>query len=51
MGVGIPGFPNMLLGRTNYLSYGLTYGTMDQHDHFVEEVIDGYAKRPNNERK
>ena|SRR3990167_926824 len=47
MGVGIPGFPNMLMGRTNYLSYGLTYGTMDQHDYFVEEVIDGHVKRPN----
>src|SRR3990167_2239873 len=51
MGVGIPGFPNMLMGRTNYLSYGLTYGTMDQHDYFVEEVIDGHVKRPNNKCK
>jgi hypothetical protein len=37
----------MIMGRTREISYGLTYGFMDQLDFFVEEVKDGKYRKGN----
>ncbi len=45
MGVTIPGFPGMLMGRTKNLSGSFTYGMMDTIDLFIEEIKDGHYRR------
>lgn len=39
-GVNMPGIPGMIMGRTNDIGYGFTYGFMDMIDFFLEEVKD-----------
>jgi penicillin amidase len=47
MGVSIPGLPGLLMGRTEHLSMGFTYGFMDMVDFFIEECRDGKYRREN----
>ena len=47
MGIGIPGLPGLVMGRTKRVSYGFTYGYMDMVDHFIEDVDDGKCRRAN----
>eukprot|EP01130_Rhizamoeba_saxonica_P007921 TRINITY_DN3203_c0_g1_i1.p1 TRINITY_DN3203_c0_g1~~TRINITY_DN3203_c0_g1_i1.p1 ORF type:complete len:751 (-),score=155.76 TRINITY_DN3203_c0_g1_i1:44-2296(-) len=43
-GVGIPGYPFPAIVTTNHISFGVTYGFMDQIDYFIEEIKDGSYK-------
>lgn len=45
MGVGIPGLPGLIMGRTRQVSYGFTYGFMDMIDYFIEDIKDGQCRR------
>ena len=45
MGIGIPGLPGLVMGRTRHVSYGFTYGFMDMIDFFIEEVAQGKCRR------
>lgn len=45
MGVGIPGLPGLVMGRTRRVSYGFTYGFMDMIDYFIEDIKDGQCRR------
>lgn len=45
-GVTSPGFPGIVIGRSNDLSVGVTYGMMDTIDFFIEEVREGRTLRP-----
>jgi penicillin G amidase len=45
MGVGIPGLPGLVMGRTQTVSYGFTYGFMDMIDLFIEDIADGKCRR------
>ena len=38
MGISTPGFPGIVMGRSNSLSASFTYGMMDTVDFFIEEV-------------
>lgn len=40
MGITMPGLPLMVMGRTNHLAWGGTYGFMDMIDFFIEECED-----------
>lgn len=46
-GITIPGAPSLVMGRTQHVSWGLTYGFADQIDYFFEEVRDGRVRRDN----
>jgi len=37
-GFGMPGLPGVIMGRTDHVSYGFTYGFMDMIDYFIEDV-------------
>jgi penicillin amidase len=45
MGISIPGLPGLLMGRTEHLSMGFTYGFMDMVDYFIEECRNGKYRR------
>lgn len=45
-GVTAPGVPGMVIGRSNHLSIGITYGMMDVIDFFIEGVEEESVKRP-----
>ncbi len=45
IGATIPGVPGVLIGRNRKLSWGVTYGFMDQIDYFVEDCRDGRFRR------
>lgn len=45
MGVGIPGLPGLVMGRTAHVSYGFTYGFMDMVDFFIEDIVQGKCRR------
>jgi penicillin amidase len=47
MGVTIAGIPVVLMGRTNEVAFGFTYGFMDCIDYFVEEINDDKYKKDN----
>lgn len=40
MGVNMPGVPGLIMGRTQNVGVGFTYGFMDMIDYFLEEVVD-----------
>ncbi|MBM3557186.1 MAG: penicillin acylase family protein, partial [Alphaproteobacteria bacterium] len=44
-GITAPGIPGLVMGRTDRIAFGLTYGFMDQIDHVIEEIKDGKARR------
>lgn len=41
LGVNMPGVPGTIMGRSNNISFGFTYGFMDLVDYFIEEIKDG----------
>lgn len=45
IGITVPGAPSMVMGRTDRVAFGLTYGFMDQIDYFIEEVRGGACRR------
>jgi penicillin amidase len=45
MGVSLPGVPGLIMGRTEHISTGFTYGFMDTVDFFMEECRDGMYRR------
>ncbi|MCC5831784.1 MAG: penicillin acylase family protein [Chlamydiales bacterium] len=45
-GATSPGFPGIVIGRSNNLSVGVTYGMMDTIDFFIEKVHEGQVMRP-----
>ncbi|KAL6070845.1 Penicillin amidase [Balamuthia mandrillaris] len=50
-GITVPGIPAVIMGRNKDVSYGLTYGFMDQIDFFLEEIKDGKYKRVSKDGK
>lgn len=44
-GMGMPGLPGIIIGRSNALAWGVTYTFMDTVDSWVEECKDGKFKR------
>lgn len=44
-GITMPGVPGLVMGRTESLSFGFTYGFMDMVDFFIEECRDGGCRR------
>lgn len=44
-GFGMPGLPGIIMGRSDYLSFGFTYGFMDMIDYFIEDVSENTYKR------
>eukprot|EP00475_Leptophrys_vorax_P044201 TRINITY_DN8765_c0_g1_i1.p1 TRINITY_DN8765_c0_g1~~TRINITY_DN8765_c0_g1_i1.p1 ORF type:complete len:716 (+),score=154.00 TRINITY_DN8765_c0_g1_i1:253-2148(+) len=40
-GVSLPGIPGLIYGRTNFTSFGITNGFVDQVDLFVEKIQGG----------
>ncbi len=44
-GATVPGVPVFPIGRTPRIAWGLTYGTADVCDYFIEEVRDGKYRR------
>ncbi len=45
MGITMPGVPGIVMGRTNHLAFGFTYGFMDMIDFFIEQCRDGRCRR------
>lgn len=45
MGITLPGFPGIVMGRSKILSASFTYGMMDTIDFFIEEVKEGQYLR------
>lgn len=45
MGATMPGVPGLIMGRTRDLSFGFTYGFMDQIDFFIEDCRGGACRR------
>ena len=41
VGVNMPGVPGLIMGRTQNIGVGFTYGFMDMIDFFLEEILDG----------
>ncbi|WP_417335095.1 penicillin acylase family protein [Halobacteriovorax marinus] len=37
-GVSMPGLPGIIMGRSDKVSFGFTYGFMDMVDYFIEEI-------------
>lgn len=37
-GVSMPGLPGIIMGRSDKVSYGFTYGFMDMVDYFIEDI-------------
>lgn len=44
-GMGMPGLPSIVIGRSQHLSWGVTYSFMDSVDSWVEECRDGLHRR------
>ena len=44
-GISVPGCPGFIMGRTKYISFGFTYGFMDQIDFFLEKIENGKVQR------
>ncbi len=40
MGITMPGLPVMVMGKSNHLAWGGTYGFMDMIDYFIEDCKD-----------
>ena len=45
LGIGMPGVPGLLMGRTRHVSFGFTYGFMDMIDYYIEDVRNGRCRR------
>jgi len=45
MGMGMPGLPGVVIGRSKTLAWGATYTFMDTIDNWVEECVDGKFRR------
>jgi penicillin amidase len=45
IGMGMPGLPAVVIGRSSHVSWGATYTFMDTVDSWVEECQDGQFKR------
>jgi penicillin amidase len=45
MGVGMPGLPGLIIGRTNDIAWSATYSFMDMLDYRIEYCRDGKYKR------
>ncbi|MBI5365913.1 MAG: penicillin acylase family protein [Planctomycetes bacterium] len=45
IGITTPGLPALIMGRTQDVSFGFTYGFMDMVDYFLEEVKGGRYRR------
>ena len=39
-GITMPGVPAIVMGRTNHIAWGGTYGFMDMIDYFIEDCKD-----------
>ena len=46
-GMGMPGLPGVIIGRSKYFAWGVTYTFMDTIDSWVEECKKGKFKRGN----
>ena len=44
-GITVPGVPALVMGRTDALAFGFTYGFLDSVDFFVEEVAGSGCRR------
>ncbi len=44
-GISMPGVPALVMGRTEHISMGFTYGFMDMIDFFIEECRGGQYRR------
>jgi len=44
-GITVPGYPGAVMGRTQDVSFGFTYGFMDQWDYYLEKIENGRALR------
>ncbi|MDX1451759.1 MAG: penicillin acylase family protein [Oleiphilaceae bacterium] len=51
LGMGMPGLPGILVGRTPELSWGATYTFMDTVDSWMEDCRDGKYRRSKSWRK
>jgi penicillin amidase len=40
-GATMPGLPSFIIGRNNWMSWGVTYAFMDAHDSWIENCKDG----------
>ncbi|KNC51163.1 peptidase S45 penicillin amidase [Thecamonas trahens ATCC 50062] len=40
-GIGMPGLPGLIMGRTDALAFSFTYGFADQFELVIEEIVDG----------
>jgi penicillin amidase len=45
LGISVPGVPGLVMGRNRQVSYGFTYGFMDQVDYFIEDCRGGRCLR------
>jgi penicillin amidase len=44
-GMTMPGVPGLIMGRSDHVSFGFTYGFMDMIDYFIEDVKDNKFDR------
>lgn len=44
-GISVPGVPGVISGRWTHVAAAVTYGFIDQIDHFVEDVEEGRVRR------
>ncbi len=44
-GCSMPGIPGVVMGRSNSVAFGFTYGFADQHDFVIERVAGGRYER------
>ena len=45
MGASVAGVPAVAIGRTKFMGWAATYGTMDLSDYYIEEIQDGKYRR------
>mgnify|MGYP001122197294 CR=1 FL=1 len=44
-GVSMPGLPGIIMGRSDRVSFGFTYGFMDMVDYFIEDISNEHCLR------
>lgn len=44
-GMSMPGLPSIVIGRSQHLSWGVTYSFMDSVDSWIEDCNDGHYKK------
>ena len=47
-GMTMPGIPGLIMGRSDHVSFGFTYGFMDMIDYFIEDIKDNKFNRDGN---